>query len=269
MTDVLEALREEIHAGRGISEETAARLSHSGIDDAHLEAALRDGARACAGGPLLVDLAIVLLQCVDRRGVGMAALDDCLARMSPPERLIVCGRMVHVKGPAAVAWCHARVVATGSGGLYHSFLREHGDDVIRLCRPEMDAYLLAPQRRPDHYFVDVYEILLLHLDDPAPYVRRWLEWIGDGRFDPYPRPESGPALILYKILREHRDNPAFAPIRDAVRRHVRALLAAGDADRVRLGLYHVVAMVDAQYPEHRLFISPAPAGASRPGAEQG
>ncbi|GAA3454019.1 hypothetical protein GCM10018962_58520 [Dactylosporangium matsuzakiense] len=46
MTDVLEALREEIHAGRGISAETAARLSHSGIDDA------RTSRRRCATVPV-------------------------------------------------------------------------------------------------------------------------------------------------------------------------------------------------------------------------
>ena len=235
--------------GEGLANSTADALVSAQIDDFDLSEFLSLAARKVAGKQLF-GLAVSLPEYIDQRGVGHEALEYCLrpGKLEDRQTAYVGMHMQYVTQPAAVVWCHARLTSLiRSDACYHSFLARHVDTVIERCFPEMASYLLHPNRGPADYNVDSFEIVLSHADDSRPFEHRWIEWIDNGYFDRREMLGFQAARILYLILNEHWGDSRFQGIVAAVQARVHSLLRSSSNDRVKDGLYHVVAMVDARY----------------------
>lgn len=233
----------------GISNATADALISAQVDDFDLSEFLSLVVRELEGRQLF-GLALSLVDYIDRRGVGQEALDYCLqpGRLTEPQAFHVGARMQSVNTPEALVWCHSRLTSMiRSDPAYHSFLVKHTNVVLDRCFDEMAAYLLQPNRGPARYNVDSFEIVLSHSDHAGPFALRWIEWINDGYFDREHRDGGESARVLYLILNKYWGAPAFKEIVEAIHTRVHLLLKSGSNDRVRDGLYHLVAMVDAKY----------------------
>lgn len=245
---LLRAALEELR-GDGISNATADALISAQVADVELSEFLSLIARELHGHPLF-GLAISIVYYVDQRGVGQEALDFCL-RSGELDRWQVSSiglHMVYVTTPEGVLWCHATLTTTiRDDAVYYMFLERHADVVLDRCADDMTAYLLHPSRGPGSYNLVSFELAVDRLPDPAPFRRRWFDWINDGYFDREERPGREPATSLYQVLNRRWGEERFTDIADAIETHVHLLMKSPSGDGVRDGLYHLVAMVDAEY----------------------
>ena len=235
---------------RGISNATADALLSSQVDDSDLSEFLNLAAREVDDGQKLFGLALTIVPCIDRRGVGHEALDHCLGagRLTDDQLRSVAQYMVAVDSLTAVLWCHSRLTSViRHDGVYHYFLKRHIDTILDHRADEMASYLLQPNRGPGGLNVDSFELLIYRLEHPGPFRRRWVEWINDGYFDGQPCPGSESATVLYHVLNRHWGQEEFEGIRSAVHTRVHFLLKSPLMESMRQGLHHLVAMVDARY----------------------
>ncbi len=233
----------------GISNATADALVSARIADVELSEFLSLAAREVRGDQLF-GLAISLITYIDKRGVGQEALDFCLSPglLKDSQIEYIGMHMQYVTTPAAVQWCHSRLTSLiRSDTYYHSFLVRHIDTIVSHSNDEIAAYLLYPNRGPSNYNIDSFELVISHVEDARPFQRRWIEWINDGYFDRGDKEGSEPADLLYKTLNDHLNETKFGEIAKVIETRVYFLMKSRLRDRVRGGLYHLVAMVDARY----------------------
>jgi hypothetical protein len=257
---VLPSLRQDIVAwllrtawselrGAGITNAMADVLVSARIPDGELSEFLRLAAQEVQGQQLF-GLAISLPQFIDERGVGQEALDSCLSpgRLNDDQMNWVAMYMADVKTQAGLAWCHSRLTSQLRNDVaYNSFLQRHFDIIIDHYYDDMAAYLFHPNRGPGGYNVDSFELIIGHMEDPAPFQRRWIEWINDGYFDRDRMEGWESPRVLYIILGKHWGDPRFGDIVEAIETRVHLLMKSNSRDQLRSGLYHLVAMVDARY----------------------
>jgi hypothetical protein len=187
---------------------------------------------------------------IDRRHAGHDAFDYCLAHGGLTEQQIfsVTLRMKEVTRPDAVEWFHHRHTAVLKGdNEYYHFLARHLAVIVERCHDEMVAYLLSPNRGPAPTNVDSFDLAVGVVDDPAPFFRRWREWIWDGLFDPCDRPGASYAGCHYQILSQHWHEPAYLELRETTHAYVAELLRSPDREKRELGAHHLAAMVVHRY----------------------
>ena len=249
--------------GKGLSNSTAEALVSSKVADIELSEFLNLAAEETSGSTQLFGLAISLVQYIDERGVGHQALDFCLRSGRLEDRLVesVGRQMQTVKSTAAVLWCHSRMVSViRSDAYYHSFLQRHIDLVADQCYDEMAAYLLQPDRGPGNYNLDSFELVIGHVENPAPFQNRVFDWIrekcfdlqGADRVEGWESPD-----VLYAMLNDHWGQARFDKIARAIQNHVRHLMKPvrdWSAEEglllhrsVREGMFHLIAMVGKHY----------------------
>jgi hypothetical protein len=233
----------------GITNATADALVGAHVTDGELGEFLELAARDVP--PVnLFGLALSLPEYIDRRRAGHAALDYCLSCGGLGERQIdsVAFRMIDVSTPDAVVWCHHRLTSViRLDNEYYHFLSRHRAVIAERCRDEMVAYLLHPDRGPAPTNVDSFDLAVHLVDDPAPFFRRWQEWILDGLFDPGKRPGSSHASYHYQILSQRWEEPRYFGLRDITHTYVRHLLSSPEAEKRGAGLHHLTAMVQESY----------------------
>jgi hypothetical protein len=246
--------------GAGISNATAGALASTRISNIalteFLSLAARDAPRHSLEG-----LAMSIPEYVDKLDAGHEALDFCLVQGGLTERELatVAIRMVQVRRPEAVVWCHHRMTAVVRNDiLYNSFLRDHRSVVFERCLDEMSAYLLQPDRGPDRYNIDSFDLILLDADDPRPFLDRWHDWIQTGQLDESKKAGSNADVIHYKILNERWDVPVFATLIQATHQHVVSLFRSSDTRRSD-AIRHLYAMVDTQYRGAEVVVRDIPA----------
>jgi hypothetical protein len=236
--------------GEGLANATADALVSSGIADVELSEFLALISEEISGSQLF-GLAISLPEYIDKRAVGHKALQACLrpGRLDENHLGMVGMSMKHVKNPEAVVFCHhLQVTVINNLGAYHSFLQRHLDTVISRCYDDMATYLLEPDRTPSGYNIDLFELVISHVEDPRPFRSRMYDWINNGYFDLHREEEGGgDPHILYHILNEHWASEKFAGIINHIENRVHILLKSERLEYIRPGLHHLTAMVDTKY----------------------
>jgi hypothetical protein len=234
---------------KGISNATADALVGVGVTDAELAEFLALAARDVPRANLF-GLAISLPAYLDRRGAGREALEHCLepGTLTADELEHVFLHMNRATTPEVVVWWHTRLTSVlRDDNFYHHFLREHLDVVLDRCAEEMAAYLLHPDRGPGRLNVDTFDLVLRRVADPAPYLRRWREWIWAGYFDVPAREGSEHARILYQILTERWTDERFVQLRQSAHQRLLTLLRFHEPARRDNALHHLNAMAEANY----------------------
>jgi hypothetical protein len=237
----------------GLSRATAQALAVSRVADVELSEFLRLAAEDTLRSQQLFGLAISLIQYIDERGVGQQALDFCLkSDLLERWQIEYIGmHMQYVKNSTAVLWCHSRMTSLiKSDTYYHSFLRRHIDIIVSQRYDDMAAYLLQPDRGPGDYNADSFELVIDHVDDPAPFQSRIIDWINEGYFDfEQNKPEAAweTPRILYLMLNEHWVDIKYSEIVKVIHQHVFLYLKSRSQNRLSASMFHLVAMVDAKY----------------------
>lgn len=245
---LLQAAWEEL-CDKGITNATADALTHSGVSDTMLDEFLSLAVRELRGGKLY-GLAISIIDYIDQRGVGHDALDYVLKsdHLDDTDIRLVGAHMKNVKDKAAIRWCHSRLTRQiKTDTFYHSFLERHIGMIADELFDDMAAYLLTPNRGPGRYNFHSFYVVISHLEESQPFQQRVIDWINDGYLDGKDIAGSLPANVLYKYLNLSWGDPKFSRIVDALHTHVHFLLKSEIAEEMRLGMYHLEAMVDAKY----------------------
>jgi hypothetical protein len=198
-----------------------------------LSLAVREAAAGYASGakPHLVffGLALSLPDCIIERGVGEEALEYCLAHesMSPDDLEAVFKNMSRPRGPnESLCAAHRRIssVAIRAGHVYHyyQFLRHNIDALVVECPEDLAEFMLDPQFAVSHLGLHCLFLAIQHSRNFEPYVRRWIDWIDEERFDS-PTPNNA-TYTMYALLRDHPDDARLRPVRVAAHNHIVDLL---------------------------------------------
>jgi hypothetical protein len=252
--------------GAGLTNATAQALASSKVADVELSEFLSLAAEDTLRSQQLFGLAISLIQYIDERGVGQQALDFCLrsGRLEDWQIVQVGMCMTNAESDAAVLWCHSRIISLiRSDACYYCFLERHIDIIVRHCYDDMAAYLLQPNRGPRDLNIDSFSLVITHVEDTAPFQTRVIDWINGGYFDG----RRQTLRVLYRILNRHWGDARFRGVVNAIHAHVYSLIKSESRDRLRAGMFHLVAMVDAQYhgADEILYLSIRSAADAGPG----
>lgn len=249
---LLAAALEEASAGVGPTDSTVTALMASSVLESEVEKFWLLLAEKFEGG-MRLHVARTALTLLDASGVGGEAIDFCLAgeNLSANERATLGMHMHQVTSEEAVVWCHRRMVSrVPSDTFYNSFLRRHVALVLRECYDEMAAYLLLPDRGPRDDNLDSLLLVAEHADAAEPFILRLKKWVNAGLFDGIAndeRAESG-QLLYMKFNRAIRAglNKFDTLIEETLERICR-LLESSDINNLNRGLYHLVAMSEAEF----------------------
>ena len=80
--------------------------------------------------------------------------------------------------------------------------------------------------------------------NPEPYVRRWIDWIEEGRFDSA-GPDHGNCQVMYSYLQDHPVDPQFAVIRTAA--HIHLVQLVKSPEKVNEAWHNLRGMFEARY----------------------
>ncbi|MCO5070262.1 MAG: hypothetical protein M9944_03515 [Rhizobiaceae bacterium] len=130
---------------------------------------------------------------------------------------------------------------------YEMFLQKHAKCLVSLNQASIFSYLLYPERGPGNLQIDAYEVAIDHVDEPAPLINRWINWIHKGYFNGAPSAINESPSVLYKKIEyaAKRSSHRYDAIRQAAHKYV--LMQFNREENVRFGLYHLITMVDIQY----------------------
>jgi hypothetical protein len=198
-----------------------------------LSLAVREAAAAYATGArpdrVFFGLALSLPDCIIERGVGEEALEYCLAHgnLSPDDLEFVFGTMSRPRGPnESLRAAHRRIsdVALRAGHVYHyyQFLRHNIDELVEECPEDLAEFMLDPRFPVSTLGLECLFLAIEHSRSSEPYIRRWIDWIAEERFD---SPTPGDATYtMYTLLRDHPDDARLRPVRVAAHNHIVHLL---------------------------------------------
>jgi hypothetical protein len=225
LTQILKELR-----GAGLREVVGFDpLLHADASDADLDEFLSLAARE-ADEHVIFGLALSLPVCVIQRGVGEEALEYCLAHrtLSPDQMDSVFRNMSGPRGPYEnLCAAHRRIskvaVRAGHTVYYEKFLRDNIDELVEECPDDLADFMLDAQFSASSTGVDCLVLAIKHGSDFEPYVRRWIDWIAEGRFDST-GPGYGNTTVMYGYLNSYLDNARFTPVRVAAHAHLVHLL---------------------------------------------
>ena len=212
-------------------------LVHADASDAvlneFLSLAVREAAAAYASGAkphqVFLGLALSIPDCVIERGVGEEALEYCLAHesMSPNDLKDIFKYMSRPRGPnESPCAAHRRLtnVALRAGHVsdYHEFLRHNIDELVEECPEDLAEFMLDPRFPVSHFGLYCLFLAIQHSRNSEPYIRRWVDWIAEERFDS-PTPWNA-TYTMYNLLRDHPDDVRLRPVREAAHNHIVHLL---------------------------------------------
>ncbi len=249
LTDILGQLR-----GAGLREVVGpdpllrAEVPDTVLDE-FLSVAVRD-----VSDRVIFGLALSLPACIIQRGVGQEALQYCLdhRNLTPDELSSVWDRMARPDGPSeSLRAAHRRigtvVVRAGRVGpsyRYYQFLRDNIEQLVRECPEDLADVMLGPEFSARGSGLDSLVLAVEHSTDPEPYVRRWIDWIDEGRFDSA-GPDHGNCQVMYSYLQDHRADPQFTAIRTAA--HIHLVQLVKSPERVNEAWHNLRGMFEARY----------------------
>lgn len=250
---LLAAALEEASAGVGPSDSTVAALVASCVPKPDIEKFWLLLAEKFEG-TMRLHVARTALTLLDASGVGAEAIDFCLAgdNLSAAERETLGMYMQQVTSEEAVIWCHRRMVSrVRSDTYYNSFLQRHADLILSDCYDEMAAYLLFPDRGPRDYNVDSLFLVVERAHAAEPFILRLKKWVNAGLFDGTANDEKAESgeLLYKKFNRAIGAGQAykFIPLIEETLERVCRLLDSPDRNKLNRGLYHLVAMTEAEF----------------------
>jgi hypothetical protein len=265
LTDILGQLR-----GAGLREVVGpdpllrAQVADTVLDE-FLSVAVRD-----LSDRVIFGLALSLPACIIQRGVGQEALQYCLdhRNLTPAEVTSVWDRMARPGGPSeSLRAAHRRIatVVLHAGRVelsyrYYQFLRDNIGQLVRECPEELADVMLDPKFSAGGTGLDSLVLAIEYSADPEPYVRRWIDWIEEGRFDSA-GPDHGNCQVMYSYLQDHPVDPQFAVIRTAA--HIHLVQLVKSPEKVNEAWHNLRGMFEARYA----FAGEALAAISRSGIQ--
>jgi hypothetical protein len=263
LTEILGQLRGAgLHKVVGPDPLVHADASHAVLDE-FLSLAVREAAGADASGAkkphnVFFGLALSLPDCVIERGVGEEALEYCLTHgnLSSDDLGFVFRNMSRPRGPSeSVCDAHRRInnvaIRAGHVHYYYQFLRHNIDALLDECPEDLADFMLDPRFPVSLNGLHCFILAIEHSRNPEPYIRRWIDWIAEERFDSATPGDATDAM--YAFLGSHRDDARLRAIRVAAHNHLVDLLRS--PEKVTQARLHLNALVTEKYAAARELVT--------------